>query len=133
MRKAIALGLILLLAGCTAGPSLQSRLAAYIGVPESTLVQHFGVPVRQISVDGVDYLAYQVRYQAQTMPGPYWGGPYWGGPYWGGPYWGGPFWGPGWGPYGGFPQDVRVWSCEATFALVKGKVENVSLRGNDCR
>ncbi len=122
MRCVFALFLTLILTGCATGPGLQSRLAVYIGAPEAELVQNFGVPVRQINVNGVDYLAYQVRYQAQTLPS--------------GPYWGGPFWGPGWGPYGGFPpmpQDVQVWSCEATFAVVKGKVESFALRGNDCR
>ncbi len=118
MRSIFALALAGLLTACATGPGLESRLAAYIGAPEAELVQKLGVPSRQISVNGVDYLAYQVRYQAQTFSS--------------GPYWGGPFWGPGWGPYGSIPQDVQVWSCEATFALVKGKVESFTLRGNDC-
>jgi hypothetical protein len=120
MRSIFALALAGLLTGCATGPSLESQLAAYIGAPEAGLVQKLGVPNRQINVNGVDYLAYQVRYQAQTFSG----GSY---------YWGGPFWGPGWGAYGSIPQDVQVWSCEATFALVKGKVASFSLRGNDCR
>jgi hypothetical protein len=122
MRAIYALGLGLALAGCATGPGLESRLAAFIGAPEADLVQHFGVPVRQINVNGVDYLAYQVRYQAQTTAAP--------------TYWGGPFWGPGWGPYGGFgpvAQNVQVWSCEATFAVVQGKVQSFTLRGNDCK
>ncbi len=121
MRVLCALGLVLALAGCATGPGLQSRLAAYIGAPETELVQNFGVPLRQINVNGVDYFAYQVRYQ-QVQPAV--------------TYWGGAGWGPGWGPYGGFPstsQYMQVWSCEATFALVKGRVESFILRGNDCQ
>lgn len=120
MRAIYALVLGLALTGCATGPGLQSRMAAYIGAPETELVQNFGVPVRQINVNGVDYLAYQIRYQAQTSTGPYGGAS---------------FWRPGWGWYGGFapvPQDVQVWSCEATFALAKGKVQSFVLRGNDC-
>lgn len=112
--------LVLGLAGCATGPSLQSRLAAYIGAPETVLVRDFGVPARQIEVKGVKYLAYQVRYQAQvapTMPPPYWGGGYWG---------------PGWAWYVPTPQNVQVWACEATFVLVDNRVQTFYLRGNDC-
>lgn len=113
------IGLFVLLLGlssCTTGPSLQSRLAAYIGMPEAELVKEMGVPARQIDVKGVKYLAYPVRYQAQSvpaMPPPYWGG-----------------WGPGWAVP--MPQNVQIWSCEATFVLVNDKVQTFSLRGNDC-
>lgn len=108
--------LVLGLNGCATGPNLQSRLAAYIGAPEADLVRSFGVPDRQIEVKGVKYLAYQVRYQAQTtptmIPGPYWG--------------------PGWAWYPPMPQDVQVWACEATFVLTDDKVQTFYLRGNDC-
>lgn len=115
------IGLFILLlgvAGCTTGPSLQSRLAAYIGAPESALVRDFGVPARQIEVKGVKYLAYQIRNQTQltpAMPPPYWGGGYWG---------------PGW--YAPTPQTLQTWACEATFVLVDNKVQTFYLRGNDC-
>lgn len=113
MRTVYALGLALTLAGCATGPGLQSRLAAYIGAPESKLVQSFGVPLRQINVNGVDYLAYQMKYSAQAVPV-------------------GPYWGPFWGGYQPVPQDVQIWSCEATFAVANGKVQSFTLRGNDC-
>lgn len=104
------------LSGCAAGPSLQSRLAVYIGAPEAELVSNLGVPDRQIEVKGVKYLAYQVRYQTQTapamMPPPYWG--------------------PGWAWSPPMPQNVQVWACEATFEVVDSKVRAFSLRGNDC-
>lgn len=111
--------LLLGLSGCATGPSLQSRLAAYIGMPEASLVKALGVPARQIDVNGVKYLAYQVRYQAQSspaMPPAFWGG----------------YGGPGWAWSAPVPQSVQVWSCEATFALVDDKVQSFTLRGNDC-
>lgn len=116
MRLISVFLLVLGLSGCTTGPSLQSRLAAYIGAPETDLVSNLGVPDRQIEVKGVKYLAYQVRYQAQTSPAmlP------------------GPYWGPGWAWSPPMPQDVQVWACEATFAVVDNKVQSFSLRGNDC-
>ncbi len=102
------------LAGCAHGPSLQSRLAGYIGAPESLLVARLGVPQRQITVNGVSYLAYLLRYDTQAMPlGP------------------APWWGPGWGPAWG-PVAVQSWACEATFAVREGKVQGFTLRGNDC-
>jgi len=122
MRR-VVLVLPLLLAGCTQGPSLQSRMAAYIGAPEDKLVQALGVPDKHITVNGVQYLAY-VQGHAQVMPSDFaMGGPYWG-----------PYWGPHYGPYyyAGLPQDVQVWSCEITFTLKDGKVTGFTLKGNDC-
>jgi hypothetical protein len=122
MRRVI-LVLPLLLAACTQGPSLQSRMAAYIGAPEDKLVQSMGVPDKHITVNGVQYLAY-VQGHAQVMPSDFaMGGPYWG-----------PYWGPYYGPYyyAGLPQDVQVWSCEITFTLKDGKVTGFTLKGNDC-
>ncbi len=124
MRSIYALGLMLALVGCTTGPSMESQMAAYIGAPESALVQKLGVPDRQITVNNVTYLAYELRNQAQLSPGGYvWGGPYW----------------DGWGPYpyaygrSIMPRNIRVWSCEVTFVLVEGKVRSFTLRGNDCQ
>lgn len=121
MRLICLLVLVLSVSGCATGPSLQSRLAAYIGASESDLVQGLGVPDRQVEVKDVKYLAYRVRYQAQTTPDmlpP--------------PYWGAGYWGPGWAWTMQVPQNVQVWSCEATFAVVDGKVQTFYLRGNDC-
>ncbi|WP_297370171.1 hypothetical protein [Acidocella sp.] len=113
--------LALSLAGCATGPGLQSRMAAYIGAPEATLVQALGVPDKQITVNGETYLAY-MRSQAQIQPNPALIGPM-------GPYW---------GPYGGtvyaagLPSNILVWSCEITFLVRDGKVAGVTLKGNDC-
>ena len=115
MRRFVLL-LPLLLAACQTGPSLQTRMISFMGAPEGTLIQSLGVPDRQISVGGVNYLAY-VRSRTQVLStGPFWGGP--------------------WGPYGGWAgpvsSSVQVWSCETTFAVQDGKVVNVSFKGNDC-
>ncbi len=123
MRRA-ALLLLPLLAGCATGPSLQTRMIAYMGAPEDRLVQSLGVPDKQITVSGISYLAY-IRQQAQVQPSPIIG-------------FGGP-WGP-WGPYGygggfaasSFPSQIQVWSCETTFTVKDGHVANVSFKGNDC-
>ena len=116
MRR-VVLAVLLVLAACAHGPSLQSRMAAYIGAPEDKLVQSMGVPDKQITVNGVQYLAY-VRGHAQVLPGDFAMGGY----------------GPWYGPYynAGFPQDVQVWSCEITFTLKDGKVAGFTLRGNNC-
>lgn len=123
MRRAV-LALPLALAACAHGPSLQSRMAAYIGAPEASLVQSLGVPDKQITVDGIQYLAY-VHSHAEVIPNGVAMGGF------------GPWYGPYWGPYYGgymqpFPQDVQVWSCEITFALKDGKVAGFTLKGNDC-
>lgn len=110
---------IFMLTSCASGPSLQTRMIAYMGAPEEQLVQSLGVPDKQISVNGVNYLAY-IRQQAQVQPNPIVG-------------FGGP-----WGPWGGgfaaasLPSTIQVWSCETTFAVKDGHVANVTFKGNDC-
>lgn len=120
MRRVCFL-LLPLLAGCATGPSLQTRMISYMGASEAQLVQALGVPDRQITVSGVNYLAY-VRSSAQVAPTPAYGFGPWGGP---------------WGPYGGgfattLPAPIQVFSCETTFTIKDGKVANVSFKGNDC-
>jgi hypothetical protein len=125
MRRFVVLVLAFTLAGCATGPSLQSRMAAYIGSSESTLVQSLGVPDKQITVNGVTYLGY-VRRQAQVeADGPGWVGLGPPGPY---------LWPYGGGPYYGFgrPSTVTMWSCNITFMLKEGRVYTVALRGNYC-
>jgi hypothetical protein len=117
---------LLAMAGCVTGPSLQSRMAAYTGASGQTLVQDLGVPDKQISLNGTQYMAY-VRQRAEVDAGPVFAG--FGG--WG-PYGAASFWG-GWGGYyDGGPQNVTVWRCETTFELQKNKVVGFTLRGNDC-
>jgi hypothetical protein len=119
MRRAV-LALPLFLAACAHGPSLQSRMAAYIGAPEDRLVQSMGVPDKQITVNGIQYLAY-VHSHAEVIPNGVGMGGF------------GPWYGPYYGAYAQpFPQDIQVWSCEITFALKDGRVESFTLKGNDC-
>lgn len=128
MRVIGSFAVLLALAGCATGPDLQSRMAAYVGAPEATLVQSLGVPDRQVTVGETKFFAYQLRYQMQTSGSTaFWGGNYWGG-YRG---WGGY---PGWGGfYNNGPQNINVWSCVVTFMLEHQKVYSFMLQGNDCR
>jgi hypothetical protein len=108
--------------GC-AGPSLRSRMAAYIGADDQTLVQQLGVPDKQITVGGIQYVAYNQSWQELSNP-IYMGS-------WYGPY-AGPFYGAVPGYYlGGSPQ-IIVYSCETTFMLKYGRVFNFTMRGNGC-
>jgi hypothetical protein len=111
------------LAGCATQPSLQSRMAAYIGDSPQALVQSLGVPDKQITVNGVQYFAY-VRHREEIEPNDLaFGGPF--GPFYG-PYYGGGFYNVA------FPQQVQEYSCETTFLLKDERVFNFTLRGNDC-
>ena len=125
MRKSIALLVLpLALSACATGPSLQSRMAAYTGASGQKLVEDLGVPDKQITVNGVQYFAYD-RHHEQIQPDDFGSfGPY-GGPF-GGPFYGGGFYS------AGFPRNVEVFSCETTFMLKDDKVFNFTLRGNDC-
>lgn len=127
LRRMAALGSLALfgLAGCQTGPSLSQRLHAYIGQPESVIVQGLGVPNRMITTGGIKYLAYDWQ-NAQVTPSAGFG-------------WG---WGGGYGPWGdGFygPPTVFVTACEATFQMGPGQANAgdvavaVILRGNACQ
>jgi hypothetical protein len=125
MRRIFLILPLIAVAGCATGPSLQSRMAAYTGASGETLVQDLGVPDKQISLHGVQYLAY-VRQRAVVDPGPpvFIGFSRFGGPF------GGPF---GGGLYdGGLNSSVTVWRCDTTFMLHDDKVVSFTLRGNDC-
>ncbi len=121
MRKTILLG-VLILAGCVTGPSLQTRMAAFIGATPQVLVQNLGVPDKRITVGGIDYLAY-TEHHTEIAPGVGLIGGF-------GPYGGGPFFGDL--DFGGIPPQAIDLSCETTFILKDDRVFNVVLRGNDC-
>jgi len=128
MKKLLFLLPMAALAGCATGPSLQSRMAGYIGDSSQGLVQQLGVPDKQITTGGVQYLAYTVRHEQQIDPdGVGWGGFY--GPF-GGPFFPGGYYGGAWNA--GFPQNIQEYSCTATFMLKDDRVDNFTLRGNDC-
>ncbi len=118
-RYLLPLVLLVALSGCATGPSLQSRMATYIGASSQTLVQNFGVPDRQITTDGVEYLAYTLRHEDDVIPMDYDIG----------------FAGEdGFGGFlgAGLPHPVRQYSCVVTFMLKNDKVYSFMLRGNDC-
>jgi hypothetical protein len=131
MRKRMLFALpFLAVAGCAAGPSLQTRMTAYIGASAQTLVSQLGVPDKQITVSGVQYLAYDQRH-LETSPGFFTYAGY--GPFSGlnGP----PIFDGGFGDdiYGaGIPPRVNEVSCETTFMLKDDHVFNVKLKGDDC-
>jgi hypothetical protein len=129
MRRMFLLLPLLALAGCATGPSLQSRMAGYIGDNAQTLVQSLGVPDKQITAGGVEYLDYRVRHSELVEPDDFGLGGGLSGPiglgyadplYFTGLY------------DTGLPAQVNEWSCDATFMLKDDKVFNVTLRGNDC-
>ncbi len=125
MRKTLCLIALLGVSACATGPGLQSRMASYTGATEDQLIQKLGVPDKQITVNGVQYLAYDERH-FDVSPG-FIG--------FGGGFYGGPFYGPGFGsPFldAGFPPTVEESGCETTFLLRDGKVASFSFRGNDC-
>ncbi len=129
MRKFLLLALPLAaLSACATGPSLQSRMASYTGASEQTLVQQLGVPDKQVTVGGLQYLAYDHR-DIDFDPGIV--GPLDGSGFYGGPFYGGGF-GPG--PFfdAGIPSRVHEIACETTFTLRDDKVISFTLRGDDC-
>jgi hypothetical protein len=129
MRKKLVLLPLAALAGCATGPGLQSRMASFTGASEQTLVQDLGVPDKQVTVNGVQYLAYDRR-DLDVSPG--FVGPFYGSGFYGGPFYGGGFAGPG--PFfdAGLPARVNEISCETTFMLRSDKVVGFTIRGDDC-
>jgi hypothetical protein len=116
MRRNLAVALsFLALAGCATGPSLQSRMAAYIGANELTLVQQLGVPDKQITVNGVQYLSYDLQRVEIDDDGNAYG-----------------WFFPSTYETGLYPRVIAYYSCEMTFLLRAGRVFNFTLRGNDC-
>jgi hypothetical protein len=130
MRKIMVVLPLLACAGCAIGPSLQTRMAAYKGATAQTLVTQLGVPDKQITVGGVQYLAYDQRH-LETSPGFFTYNGY--GPFSGlnGP----PFFNGGYGDaiYGaGIPASVNEVACETTFMLKDDRVFNYTIKGDDC-
>jgi hypothetical protein len=128
MRRYILLLPLVALTACATGPGLQSRMASYTGASEQTLVEQLGVPDKQVTVNGVQYLAYDHR-DIDVEPG--FIGPIYGTGFYDGPFYGGGF-GPG--PFfdAGIPSRVNEIACETTFKLRDGKVISFTLRGDDC-
>jgi hypothetical protein len=120
IRRAVVLGLgAAVLAACANVAAQQAMVArtALVGLPKTTLLSCAGVPERQMTLGPLDYFTYRTsRVVSYPMPG--WGG----GGGWGwrhGRDWGGP----------GTIDDVRSYTCEATFTLRDGAVEQVTYSG----
>lgn len=112
-----ALALPLLLAACATGPTFQQRMATYVGRSEADLVSGMGVPVRTYETGGRRFLQYEQQ-STVTVPGDPWG------------YGGGPWW--GYRRPWAVPPSYAVVTCDITFALRQGLVENFTARGQGC-
>jgi hypothetical protein len=108
-----------LLAGCVTGPGYQARMSAYIGGSPQTLVQQLGVPDKQITVGGTQYLAYVQHDEDSAYPFGVSGG--WGGPFFPHAYY-----------YAAPVQTLGPVSCETTFTVQADKVTGVKFRGDEC-
>lgn len=118
MRHTLPLLSLLALSACAVGPSLDERLATYVGRSELELVSTLGVPTRSYETGGQKFLQYEDN-RTVAVPGGFVGGP-----------WGGP-WGRGY--YGGFSTTAYApVQCDVTFALREGRVASYVYRGQGC-
>lgn len=109
---------VLALAGCvsTAAETSWRAQRSLVGMPKSALLSCAGVPTRQASADGLEFLTYSSQ-RIDSVPG-----------------WMGWDWGPGWHhPYGAWgyqTSETRSTDCEATFTLRNGVVERLVYGGD---
>ena len=112
--------LLILLAGCARGPSLNERLSTFVGVGEADLVSALGVPVRVHEAEGRRFLQFEQRRSLTVAPPPsFYYAPYYGP------------WGPQFGYWPGPPSVVQL-VCDVTFSLRQGRVEGFTTRGEGC-
>jgi hypothetical protein len=119
MRRALSLLAFstLALAACAVGPTIDERLATYVGRSELELVTSLGVPTRNYETGGQKFLQYEEN-RSTAVPGGFVGGPF-------GPY--------GRGFYGGFATTAYIpVQCDVTFALREGRVAGYTYRGQGC-
>ena len=119
--RLLAPALLLLLAGCAQGPSLETRLSTFVGQSEADLVAALGVPTGVHEADGRRFLQFEQRRTVAVAgpPTPYFG----------------PFHGPR-GARGGYwpaPPAYAVVGCDLTFELRDRRVAAFSFRGEGCR
>lgn len=122
---AAAVGAGLLVASC-ANPVAERVATAQrtlVGLSKQQLLSCAGVPERQASADGLEFFTY-TNSRIVSYPGTGMGGWY-GGPWYPGYRYG---WG-GWGWPGYVGDEVRTYSCEATFTLRNGSVERIVYGG----
>jgi hypothetical protein len=116
MRTKQALLLLpLTLAACAVGPTLEQRLATFVGRSEGDLVAELGVPVRSYETEGRRFLQFEQQSTiAISQPDPF-------------------FYGPSWRyrPWLASPTYAQV-RCDITFALRAQRVESFTLNGQGC-
>jgi hypothetical protein len=110
---------VLALSACAVGPTIDDRLASYVGRTELELVTALGVPTRDYETGGQKFLQYEEQ-RTIALPGGFAGAPI-------GPY--------GRGYYGGFGLSYTTYApvqCDVTFALRDGRVASYTYRGQGC-
>lgn len=110
----LILALPLVLAACAQGPTLEQRLATFIGQREGDLVASLGVPTRTYEADGRRFLQFEQQ-RLVVIPGDPWN----------------------YGWYGmrrpwAVPSTYAPVRCDITFILREGRVESFSARGDGC-
>ncbi len=123
----LALLLPTLAAACATGPTLDQRLATFVGQGEGDLVSALGVPVRTYETDGRKFLQFESR-RTVTLPGDSYG--------YGSSFGGGLGLGRG-RSFGGLglgyaPSSYAFVGCDVTFALRDARVEGFTYRGEGC-
>ncbi|MBP0491334.1 hypothetical protein [Roseomonas indoligenes] len=124
MRRALALLPMLALTACATRPTLDERLATFVGRSELELVSALGVPTRHYETGGEKFLQYDEQ-RTVALPGGFAGGPFIGSVgrgFYGGGFYGGGFVGTTYAPV----------QCDVTFALREGRVSGYSFRGQGC-
>jgi len=105
--------LLLLLAGCATGPTLDQRLATLIGQNEGDVVAALGVPVRVHEADGRRFLEFERTRTIGVPSSPFYHGYGFRGGYVPGP-------------------SYAVVQCSITFVLRNDRAESFSYRGEGC-
>lgn len=114
MRSRVLLLLPLVLGACAVGPTLDQRMAAFIGRSEGDLVASLGVPVRSYETEGRRFLQFERRSTVSVaQPDPFFYGPW------------------RYRPWMAPPAYAEV-QCDITFALREQRVESFVLNGQGC-
>ncbi len=122
MKKVVAVLLLLCAAGCATQPrkteeNYAALMQSYIGVTEENLVAEWGIPTANYELNKIRYLVFDksetINYPGvaptyYTMPN---GFTY---------------------PIGGRSPYSETYQCQTTFIIEKGKVKDVTFKGNDC-
>ncbi len=122
MKGAVGILLLFCVVGCATQPrkteeNYAALMQSYIGVTEENLVAEWGIPTTNYELNKIRYLVYdksETFNYAGTAP-VYIASP------------DGAFF-----PMGGRRPYSVTYSCKTTFVIEKGKVKDVTFKGNDC-